>query len=94
MATQKKPQQSARQNANNRSSSDSYYIPPPAPMVDKTNDNGQIVFLISLIAVMLILPLFLYIMASMYFDMLQIQQENKKQQAIIRRLIIQLEDKK
>jgi hypothetical protein len=63
-------------------------------MVDKTNDNGQIVFLISLIAVMLILPLFLYIMASMYFDMLQIQQENKKQQAIIRRLIIQLEDKK
>jgi predicted acyltransferase len=63
-------------------------------VVDKTNDNGQIVFLISLIAVMLILPLFLYIMASMYFDMLQIQQENKKQQAIIRRLIIQLEDKK
>jgi predicted acyltransferase len=63
-------------------------------MVDKTNDNGQIVFLVSLIAVMLILPLFLYIMASMYFDMLQIQQENKKQQAIIRRLIIQLEDKK
>jgi predicted acyltransferase len=63
-------------------------------MVNKADDNGQIVFLISLIAVMLILPLFLYIMASMYFDMLQIQQENKKQQAIIRRLIIQLEDKK
>jgi hypothetical protein len=63
-------------------------------MVDKTNDNGQIVFLISLIAVMLILPLFLYLMASMYFDMLVVQQENKQQQAIIRRLIIQLEDKK
>ncbi len=94
MATQRNNKQSARQGANNRGSSDSYYIPPPAPMVDKTNDNGQIVFLISLIAVMLILPLFLYIMASMYFDMLQIQQENKKQQAIIRRLIIQLEDKK
>jgi hypothetical protein len=39
-------------------------------MVNQTNDNGQIVFLISLIAVMLILPLFLYLMASMYFDML------------------------
>ena len=62
-------------------------------MVDK-NDNGQIVFVIALIAMMLILPLFLYLMASMYFDMLQIQQENKKQQAIIRRLIIELENKK
>jgi hypothetical protein len=63
-------------------------------MVNQTNDNGQIVFLISLIAVMLILPLFLYLMASMYFDMLVVQQENKQQQAIIRRLIIQLEEKK
>jgi hypothetical protein len=50
--------------------------------------------LISLIAVMLILPLFLYLMASMYFDMLVVQQENKQQQAIIRRLITQLENKK
>jgi hypothetical protein len=63
-------------------------------MVDKTNDHGQIVFLLCLIAVMLILPLFLYLMASMYFDMLVLQQENKQQQAIIRRLIIQLEEKK
>jgi hypothetical protein len=63
-------------------------------VVDKTNDNGQIVFLISLIAVMLILPLFLYLMASMYFDMLVVLQENKQQQAIIRRLIIELEEKK
>jgi hypothetical protein len=63
-------------------------------VVDKANDNGQIVFLISLIAVMLILPLFLYLMASMYFDMLVVLQENKQQQAIIRRLIIQLEEKK
>jgi hypothetical protein len=63
-------------------------------MVNQTNDNGQIVFLISLIAVILILPLFLYLMASMYFDMLVVQQENKQQQAIIRRLIIELENKK
>jgi flagellar biosynthesis/type III secretory pathway M-ring protein FliF/YscJ len=63
-------------------------------MVNQTNDNGQIVFLISLIAVVLILPLFLYLMASMYFDMLVVQQENKQQQAIIRRLITQLEEKK
>jgi flagellar biosynthesis/type III secretory pathway M-ring protein FliF/YscJ len=63
-------------------------------MVNKADDNGQIVFLISLIAVMLILPLFLYLMASMYFDMLVVQQENKQQQAIIRRLIIELENKK
>lgn len=63
-------------------------------MVNKADDNGQVVFLIALIAVMLILPLFLYVMASMYFDMLLVQQENKQQAAIIRRLIIQLEDKK
>jgi hypothetical protein len=63
-------------------------------MVDKTHDSGQVVFLVALIAVMLILPLFLYVMASMYFDMLVVQQENKQQAAIIRRLIIQLEDKK
>jgi hypothetical protein len=63
-------------------------------MVNKADDNGQIVFLISLIAVMLILPLFLYLMASMYFDMLVVLQENKRQQAIIRRLIIELEEKK
>jgi hypothetical protein len=63
-------------------------------MVNKADDNGQIVFLISLIAVMLILPLFLYLMASMYFDMLLVQEENKRQAAIIRRLIIELENKK
>ena len=63
-------------------------------MVNKADDNGQIVFLISLIAAMLILPLFLYLMASIYFDMLVVQQENKQQQAIIRRLIIELENKK
>jgi hypothetical protein len=63
-------------------------------MVNKADDNGQIVFVLTLIALMLILPLFLYVMASMYFDMLLLQQENKQQQAIIRRLITQLEEKK
>jgi len=94
MATQKKSQPVTRQGANNRGSPDGFYIPAPSLMVDKADDNGQIVFVIALIAVMLILPLFLYLMASMYFDMLQIQQENKRQQAIIRRLIIELENKK
>jgi len=62
-------------------------------MVDK-NEHSQIVFVLTLIAMMLILPLFLYVMASMYFDMLLLQQENKQQAAIIRRLITQLEEKK
>ena len=94
MATQKKSQQLTRQGANNSGGSNGFYIPASPPVVDKTNEHGQIVFLISLIAVMLILPLFLYLMASMYFDMLVVQQENKQQQAIIRRLIIELENKK
>ena len=62
-------------------------------MVDK-NEHSQIVFVLTLIALMLILPLFLYVMASMYFDMLLLQQENKQQAAVIRRLITQLEEKK
>ena len=94
MATAKKTQQLARQGSNNRGSADSYYLPPPPIVVDKTNDHGQIIFVLALIAMMLVLPLFLYIMASMYFDMLVIQQDNIKQQAIIRRLIVELENKK
>jgi hypothetical protein len=94
MATQKKSQQLGRQGANNRSSSDSYYIPPADALVDKTNEHGQVIFLICLIVIMLILPLFLYLMAAMYFDMLTVQQENKRQEAIIRRLIVELENKK
>jgi hypothetical protein len=37
---------------------------------------------------MLVLPLFLYLLASMYFDMLLLKEEIKQQQAIIRRLLI------
>jgi hypothetical protein len=41
-----------------------------------------------LVCLMMILPLFLYLMASMYFDMLLLKQEIKQQQAIVRRLLI------
>ena len=94
MATQKKSQQLTRQGANNSGGSNGFYIPPHDVVVNKTDEYGQIGFLLSLIVVMLILPLFLYLMASMYFDMLVVQQENKQQQAIIRRLITELENKK
>jgi hypothetical protein len=36
---------------------------------------------------MLVLPFFLYLMASMYFDMLLLKQEINQQQAIIRKLL-------
>ena len=94
MATQAKNKQSARQGSAGRGSADSYYIPPPVPVVNKTDDYGQVIFLYCLVVFILILPLFLYLMASMYFDMLVVQQENKQQQAIIRRLIVELENKK
>jgi len=94
MATKANAKQSSGQSSTNRSSSPSYYIPPPNAVVDKTDEHGQIVFVISLIALMLILPLFLYLMVSIYFDMLVLQQEHKQQQAIIRRLIVELENKK
>ena len=93
MATQKNNKQSTRQGANNRSSSDSYYIPAPDALVDKTNEHGQVVFLICLIVIMLILPLFLYLMASMYFDMLVLQQENKQQQKAVQKLIDKAKEK-
>jgi len=44
--------------------------------------------LIVLVCLMMIFPLFLYLMASMYFDMLLLKQEIKQQQAIVRRLLI------
>jgi len=47
--------------------------------------------LIVLVCLMLVLPLFLYLMASMYFDMLLLKQEIKQQQAIIRKLLIKEE---
>ena len=94
MATKANAKPTARQGSDNRSSPPSYYIPPPTSVVNKTDEYGQVVFVISLIAVMLILPLFLYLMVSIYFDMLVLQQEHKQQQAIIRRLIVELENKK
>jgi preprotein translocase subunit YajC len=42
---------------------------------------------------MLILPLFLYLMASMYFDMLVVQQENKRQQKAVQKLIDKAKEK-
>jgi hypothetical protein len=42
---------------------------------------------------MLILPLFLYLMAAMYFDMLVVQQENKRQHQIIQKLIDKAKEK-
>jgi len=93
MATQKINQRSARQSPANRGGADSYYIPPPNAVVNKTDDHSNLAFLIILICGMLILPLFLYLMASMYFDMLTMQKETKQQQVIIRRLINELKEK-
>ena len=57
-------------------------------MVDKSDEEGYTKLLIVLVCLMMILPLFLYLMASMYFDMLLLKQEIKQQQAIVRRLLI------
>ena len=57
-------------------------------MVDKPDEEGYTKLLIVLVCLMMILPLFLYLMASMYFDMLLLKQEIKQQQAIVRRLLI------
>lgn len=56
-------------------------------MVNQHDEEGNLKLLIVLIVVMLILPLFLYLMASMYFNMLVLEKEVKAQQAIIRRLL-------
>jgi hypothetical protein len=56
-------------------------------VVNKPDEEGY-KLLIVLICLMLVLPLFLYLMASMYFDMLLLKQEIKQQQAIVRRLLI------
>ena len=57
-------------------------------MVDKPDEEGYTKLLIVLVCLMMILPLFLYLMASIYFDMLMLREEIRQQQAIVRRLLI------
>jgi hypothetical protein len=60
-------------------------------VVNQHDEEGYGRLLIVLVCLMLVLPLFLYLMASMYFDMLMLKQEIKQQQAIIRKLLIKEE---
>ena len=87
MATKANAKQPSGQSSGNRGGGSGFYVPPAFDVVDKPDEEGY-KLLIVLICLMLVLPLFLYLMASMYFDMLLLKQEIKQQQAIVRRLLI------
>ena len=91
MATKANAKQSSGQSPNNRSGGSGFSIPPPPNVVNQHDEEGYVRLLIVLVCLMLVLPLFLYLMASMYFDMLMLKQEIKQQQAIIRKLLIKEE---
>jgi len=88
VATKANAKQSSGQGSGNRGGGSSFYIPPPLDVVDKPDEEGYAKLLIVLVCLMLVLPLFLYLMVSMYFDMLMLREEIRQQQAIVRRLLI------
>ena len=93
MATKANAKQSSRQSANNRRSDDSYYIPPPIVPSNPTNEDSQVGFLIAFLSMMIVFCLLLPIIAMMYLDILEVQQETKRQQAVVQRLINKAEEK-
>jgi hypothetical protein len=88
MATKANAKQPSGQSSGNRGGGSGFYVPPAFDVVDKPDEEGYAKLLIVLVCLMLVLPLFLYLMVSMYFDMLLLKQEIKQQQAIVRRLLI------
>ena len=88
MATKANAKQPSGQSSGNRGGGSGFYVPPAFDVVDKPDEEGYAKLLIVLVCLMLVLPLFLYLMVSMYFDMLMLREEIRQQQAIVRRLLI------
>jgi len=93
MATAKNAKPASRQGANNRVGNDSYYIPPPAPPSNPTNEDSQVGFLIAFLSMVVVFGLLLPILGMMYLDILEAKQETKRQQEVVQRLINKAEEK-
>ena len=94
MATKANAKQSPRQSANNRGGNDSFYIPPPDPVRNTSNEDSQVGFLIGLVSMMVVFALILPLIAFMYIDILEAKKETRLQQEQVQRLINQVKKEK
>jgi hypothetical protein len=94
MATQKNAKPTARSSANNRGSDDRFYIPPPDVPSNTTNEDTEVGFLIAFLSLVVVFGLLVPLIGMMYFDILEVQQETKRQQAVVQRLINKAEEEK
>jgi len=94
MATAKNAKPTTRQGANNRGGGDSFYIPPPDVLRNQPDEDSEMGFLISLIAMVAVFGVLLPLMAMLYFDILEVREQTKHQQQVIQRMINEAKDKR
>ena len=93
MATAKNAKSTPRQGANNRGGGDSFYIPPATVSSDQTDEDSEMGFIVSLIAMTVVFGVLLPLMAMLYFDILEVREQTKQQQQVIQKLIDKAKEK-
>jgi len=93
MATQKNAKPTTKQGANNSGSGDNFYIPPPDVSSNPTDEDSEMGFLISLIAMVAVFGVLLPLMAMLYFDILEVREQTKQQQQTVQKLIDKAKEK-
>lgn len=94
MATAKNAKPTTRQGVNNRGGGDSFYLPPPDVLRNQPDEDSEMGFLISLIAMVAVFGVLLPLMAMLYFDILEVREQTKHQQQVIQRMINEAKDKR
>jgi len=94
MATAKNAKPATGQGANNRGGSNSFYIPPPDVLRNSPDEDSEMGFLISLIAMVAVFGVLLPLMAMLYFDILEVREQTKHQQQVIQKMINEAKDKR
>jgi len=87
MATAKNAKPTPRQGANNRGGNSSFYIPSATVSSNQTDEDSEMGFVISLIAMTVVFGVLLPIMAMLYFDILEVREQTKQQQQVIQKMI-------
>ena len=93
MATAKNAKPTTRQGVNNRGGGDSFYLPPPDVLRNQPDEDSEMGFLISLIAMVAVFGVLLPLMAMLYFDILEVREQTKQQQQTVQKLIDKAKEK-
>ena len=93
MATKANDKRPARQGVVPGGGGNSYPIPPLDVPADRSRQEGQMGFLISLVAMCVVFALMLPLMAFMYIDILEAKKETQRQQQQVQKLINEAKEK-